>query len=159
MRDVVAPALNDAESHVVEQFNLVLATLEFMRQRLPYARSFHRLELTHLLSLSEGVRAFVADDQPALAAQLEQIEATGKNDLARPEVEIEDYLVVGRKLRELIGELIRLSNGKPYEKELDKLALHSQKDFLPVQRAWCMPLGLDSRPDELPSIEKIFADT
>ena len=66
---------------------------------------------------------------------------------------------MGRKLRELIGELIRLSNGKPYEKELDKLALHSQKDFLPVQRAWCMPLGLDSRPDELPSIEKIFADT
>ena len=39
MRDVVAPALNDAESHVLEQFGLVLATLEFMRHRLPYAVS------------------------------------------------------------------------------------------------------------------------
>ena len=159
MRDVVAPALNDAESHVLEQFGLVLATLEFMRHRLPYARSFFRLELTHLLSLSESVRALVADDQPALAAELCQIEAAARNDLARPEIEIEDYLVVGRKLRELIGELIRLSNGKSYEKQLDQLTLRNQKEFLPLQRAWCMPLGLDSRPDELPSIEEIFADT
>jgi hypothetical protein len=114
--------------------------------------------LTHLLSLSEGVRSLVADDQPALAADLGQIEATARTDLARPEIEIEDYLVVGRKLRELIGELIRLSNGKSYEKELDQLTLRNQKEFLPLQRAWFMPLGLDSRPDELPSIEEIFAD-
>ncbi|MFT4825390.1 MAG: hypothetical protein ACI9DH_000060 [Halioglobus sp.] len=157
MREVVAPALNDAESHVIEQFHLALITLEFMRERLPYARSFHRLELTHLLNFSEQVRGLVANDQPDLAAALDQTETTGHKDLARPEAEIEDYLIVGRKLREHIGEVIKLSNGKPYENELDKLALRSQKEFLPAQRAWCEPLGLDTRPDEVLKIEEVLA--
>jgi|TARA_B110000967_G_scaffold210036_1_gene269775 hypothetical protein len=155
LRELVAPALKNADGHVVEQFNLALVTLEFARQRLPYARSFHRLELQHLMAWSSEVQALVGEDHPILATQLSEAKVAGANELTRPEAEIEDYLLVGRKLRELIGESIQLSSGKLYEKKLDKLVLLKQKEFLSAQRTWCLPLGLDSKPDELKTMAEL----
>ena len=153
LREVVAPALENAESHVVEQFNLALATLDFTRQRLPYARSFHRSELQHFMEFSADVREVIDADRPDIAQQLKNTEEEGSKQLASPEAEVEDYLMVSRQLRELIAEATQCSNGKPYEKQLDTLILQRQKDFFPAQRSWCQPLVLDTKPDELPTMD------
>lgn len=153
---VVAPALANAGSHAVEQFNLTLATLGFIRQRMPYARRFHRLELQDLLDLAEEVGALICQDQQDLAAQLAGNGDEGKGALRSVEAEVEDYLVVGRRMRELIAEAVQGSAGKPYERQLDELVLARQKAFLEVQRVWCAPLGLDPQAGELPSIEEVL---
>lgn len=155
--EVVAPALGDAEGHVLEQFNLALATLNFTRQRLPYARRFHRLELRHLIAFSTAVRRIVDSDQRDVSNQLEAAENFGKSELARPQAESEDYVMASRKLRELIGQCVQLAKGKHYETELDAMVLKQGQAFLPAQRAWCSPLGLDTMSDKLPSLEEVLA--
>jgi len=157
LQDVVAPALNGAENHVLEQFNLALATLSFLRQRLPYARGYHRLELHHFMDCSVAVRNFIAADQPELATQMKNTESLGSDELDRPQAEIEDYHLVARKLRELISESVKMATGKPYEAELDTFVCRQQEVFLTAQRAWCTPLGLDTDADKLPSIEAILS--
>ncbi|MCK9505827.1 MAG: hypothetical protein M0Q95_16825 [Porticoccaceae bacterium] len=157
LQDVVAPALSGAENHVLEQFNLALATLSFLRQRLPYARGYHRLELQHFMDCSAAVRNLIAADQPELATQMKTTESLGSQELVRPEAEIEDYLLVARKLRELINDSVKMANGKPYEAELDAFVCRQQQAFLPAQRAWCAPLGLDTEADKLPSIDDVLS--
>lgn len=156
LQDVVAPALKDAESHVVEQFNLALATLNFTQQRLPYARAFHRLELEHFIGFSAAVRDMITNDQPDLHDQLAELEAAGTEQLSDPTADIEHYLITSRSIRERITESLQCATGKPYEAALDKLAIEKQQAFFPTQRAWCVPLGLDTAADELPSLDALL---
>lgn len=155
--EVVAPALTEADAHVLEQFNLALATLSFTRQRLPYARRFHRLELRHLIAFSTAVGSIIDGDQPNVAQQLYAAANTGESELARPEAECEDYVMVSRKLRGLIAQCVQSATGKHYEAELDAMVVEQGQAILPAQRAWCAPLGLDTMSDTLPSLEDVLA--
>jgi hypothetical protein len=156
LSEVVAPALQADDGHAIEQLHLVIATLNFTRQRLPYARSYHRLELQYLMNLAADIRRLIGDDHPALKTLLSDTEEAGKTELARPEAEIEDYLIVGRKLRELITEAVQSSADKPYEQKLDTLVTDQQKQFFITQRVYCAPLGLDHEVEQLPSIEELI---
>jgi len=155
LREVVAPALQNGEKHVVEQLHLALATLEFTKQRLPYARRYHRLELKNYLGFAAKVRG-VINDQLKLCEQLAAAEGAGKGELLNPEAELEDYVLVTRQLRELIAATIPLSINKPYENELDMLVVRSQQQFLLQQRAWCTPFGFELKPDELPQLDQML---
>ena len=155
LREVVAPALQNGEKHVVEQLHLALATLEFTKQRLPYARRYHRLELKNYLGFASEVRGIISD-QLKLCEQLAAAEGTGKAELLRPEAEVEDYVLVTRQLRELIAAAIPLSIDKPYERELDLLVIRRQEQFLLQQRTWCTPFGFELKPDELPQLDQLL---
>lgn len=156
LREVVAPAMNAGEKHAVEQLHLVMATLEFARLRLPYARRYYRLELENYTGLADQVLAVIGIDQRTLNDQLRAAAQAGRAELARPEAELEDYVIVTRQLRELIGAAVPAAIGKPCEQALDVLIVQRQKDFLLQQRAWCLPLGFEPRPDELTTTEDLL---
>lgn len=155
LKEVVAPALRNGESHVVEQLHLVIATLEFARQRLPYTRSFYRLELQNCIRYAGEVSELVAAEDAPLAAELAELCRTGQQELDRPAADAEDHLLVTRKLRELIAAAVDRSVGKPYEDKLDQLVISHLKQFLPQQRSWFLPFGLDPAPEGLPKVEQI----
>ncbi len=158
LREVVAPALQNGEKHVVEQLHLAIATLDFAKQRLPYARRYHRLELENYIGFAAEVRAVIID-QLKLREQLAAAEGAGKAELLRPEAEIEDYLIVARRLRELIASTVSAAIDKPHERALDLLIIERQKKFLLLQRAWFAPSGFELKPEDLPSLDQLLAQS
>lgn len=156
LRDTIGPAVANSESHVVEQLNLAIATLEFTRQRLPFGRRYHRLELNQLLGMTGVIRRLIGQDQPTLKQAIAGKEAVAEKLLADPEAEIEDYIQIGRDLRERIKQAIAQSEGKTYEAALDTLVVEQQQALLTMQRVWCAPLGLDSAVSTMPTLDQLL---
>lgn len=158
LKDVVAPTLASAEGHVVEQLHLAIATLEFTRQRLPYARPYHRLELQKIIDLSREVADLVGDAQAADRDGLATASDAASELLDQPEAQVEEYLMSGRALRELISQAVRHSAGAAHEPALDKLIVERQRALFTLQRVWCAPLGLDHEAAALPTIDALLTE-
>ena len=156
LNDVVAPALQQSDSHVIEQMHLVIATLEFARQRLPHTRRFYRQELDYFTGYASEVAALISTEDASLAEQIRDHCQVGKEELQRPEAEAEDFVIASRKLRELISSAVDPAAGGPAEAELGRLVLDRLKRFLPHQRTWLLPFGLDPAPDGLPTVDQIL---
>ena len=159
LREVVAPALNASEKQAVEQLHLSLATLEFMRTRLPYARRYYRLELESYLDLGKQVADIIANELPAQKAQLDSSINLGKAELDRPTAENEDYLLVARQIRETISATIAEAVGKPFAHRLNTLIIKTSEQQLRQERVWCLPFGFELRPEDLPNLEDMLADS
>jgi hypothetical protein len=150
LREVVAPALTGSAKHVVEQLHLSLATLEFMRSRMPHARRFCRQELQSYIALAAEVMGVVAPEQATSREQMASIVAAGKLALDRPDCENDEYQAVTRQLRERIAAATTAAVGTPYESALEALILRSSQDMLQQDRLWCAPFGFELKPEELP---------
>ena len=157
LRDVIAPALKDSASHVVEQTHLVIATLEFAKQRLPHTRRFYREELRYFIAYGLEVAALIGDNNSSLADDIREKCQQGEEELQSPEADVEDYLLVNRRLRELISAAVDHAAGDPEEAALNRLVLDRLKGYLPYQRAWLLPFGLDPSPGGLPPVDQVDA--
>lgn len=140
LREVVAPALGDAEKHVAEQVNLSIATLAFVAERLPDARRYYRWELSAYLDLA---RDLGAGGDAALAAFVE----AGGAVLARPEADIADYEQVAHQGREAIAAFAE-SDGSI---AVERLILKRSAAIIDQQRQWCRPFGFELKPETLPA--------
>jgi hypothetical protein len=157
LREVVAPALNPSEKQSIEQLHLSLATLEFMRTRLPYARRYYRMELENHLDLASKVAMIISTSLAEKNQQLELTIRLGKTELDRPEAENEDYLIVARQIREMLSAIIAAATDQPFAQQLNALIVRSSQQLLLQERVWCLPFGFELRPEELPSIDELLA--
>jgi hypothetical protein len=155
LNDVIAPALQESASHVIEQTHLVIATLEFAKQRLPYTRRFYRQELLYFIDYASEVAALIATEDASLAEEIRNQCRSGQEELQRPEADAEDFVIVMRRLRELISSAVDRATGASVEAELSRLVVDRLKRFLPHQRTWLLPFGLDPAPDGLPSVDQL----
>ncbi len=155
LREVVAPALDSNNKQALEQFHLSLVTLEFLRVRLPYSRRYVRMELKHWIMLGQKVLALLTPAWPAQTAVTDAI-ALGQEKLADPEADDEEYLIISRQLRELISGMVTDAAGHPLESQLDALIVAATEHLLLCERVWCLPLGFELRPDELPGLEQLL---
>lgn len=146
LNEVVAPALGQAEKHVVEQFQLAIATLGFVRTRLPEARRYYRMELRHYADLGRDAAA-LADN----SAMLDPLVATAEAMLADPEADIVDYERATRDLRDAVTMLIGRTAGSDAGRSLQRLILDRSGEMLPQYRQWASPFGLELKPDALPA--------
>ena len=83
--EVVAPALQGAEKHVAEQLHLAMATLSFIRTRLPEARRYYRMELLFYMELATAAAELAQPCLPAESEDLVQIVSSGEAMLDDPE--------------------------------------------------------------------------
>jgi hypothetical protein len=143
--EVVLPALAGAEKHVIEQLQLSMAAIGFMQARLPEARKYFRAELRAYIDMADAVQQLVTSQD------LARLAASGRAALDRPEAEEEDYQAVTRGLREAIASLATTSNGAPHEAALDALILEKSEPILMQGRLWCLPLGFELKPEDLPN--------
>lgn len=145
LNDVVAPALGGAEKHVVEQLHLAVATIGFVKARLPEARRYYRMELTHFVDLA-GRAAQAAGAGGSLDAVIREGEAA----LASAEADSADYVEVTRRLRDEVTALVSRAEGEARAR-LDRLVLDTSGELLPQYRQWALPFGLELKPETLPA--------
>lgn len=144
--EVVLPALQNADKHVIEQLHLSLAAIGFMRQRLPHARRYYRGTLQHYLELSAAVVALL----PADAGDLALLAAEGRAVLDDPSSTDADFCAATGVLRAKIAATVEAGQGTAQESALDALIMDHSERILMEDRAWCVPLGFELRPDDLP---------
>lgn len=145
LEEVVAPALDGAEKHIVEQLMLAIATIGFVKTRLPEARRFYRMELRSCIAL--GAEAARIDRAATvLAAAIDAGEAA----LADPEADIADFEVASRRLRDQITALSHAAVGTPHQAALEAAILEKSGALIAQQRQWCAPFGFELQPEALP---------
>ncbi len=103
--DVVTPALEGGEKHVLEQLQVSMATLAFVLKRLPEARRFYRHELKSYLGLADALLAASPEVLADARAELERFAGEGRATLDRPEADLADFELATRRLRESVARL------------------------------------------------------
>lgn len=144
LNDVVAPGLGDAEKHIVEQLHLAMATISFVKTRLPEARRYYRMELRHYIALARD-----ASEIGKTNSELSQIAAEGEAALADPEADIADYEAITGRLRDAVTALSSRSDNETRAR-LDRLVLDKSGELFPQYRQWALPFGLELKPEALP---------
>lgn len=145
--ETVLPALAGAEKHVIEQLQLSMAAIGFMQSRLPHARRYYRGQLKAYLDMADAVLGLVASET------LSQLIGKSRVELERPEADDADYVAATRDLREAIANLVVDANGAAHEAALDALILEKSAPILMQDRLWCLPLGFELKPEDLPPAE------
>lgn len=150
LTDVVGPALAGSEKHVVEQLHLAVATLSFVKTRLPDARAFHRMELRAYIALCERAAGIAHEALPDLADALVALARQGEAVLADPEADLAAYETADRALRDSLTVLSNRAVGTPCQAELERLILEEGDAILRQCRQWCTPFGFELKPEDLP---------
>ena len=150
LTDVVLPALDGAEKHVVEQLHLSLVVAEFMKARLPFARRYYRSELEAYASLAGSIAELLSAQEAARAEEMQGQVSKANKLLGDPEAEWEDYIVQTRGIRANISWLTENASGQDYEGELDNLILASGVATSLQARIWCLPFGFEISAEALP---------
>lgn len=145
LEEVVAPALGNAEKHVVEQLHLAIATIGFVKTRLPDARRYARMELAAYVTLAEQslARAGSAD---ALAAALEGARAV----MASAEADTAGIEDACRALRDEVTALGSRCTDPAVSRDLDALVLDHGAAMVGQARQWTSPFGFELKPEDLP---------
>jgi hypothetical protein len=154
LAEVVLPALDGAEKHVVEQLHLSMAALEFMRQRLPLAAQFYRRDLGAYIALADDVAALLAAHDNSRAAHLRALSDAGRAVLANALSEQGDWVTATRQLRSAVTQAVETSGRALYEQTLDQLVLDHAAAVHLHARAWNLPFGFELRPQDLPMVDR-----
>ncbi len=149
LEEVVAPALEGAEKHVAEQLHLAIATLNFVKIRLPEARRYYRMELRSYMRLAQDAIDLASPALPGQASVLAGAIAAGRQMLDDPEADLDAYQAATSDLRDLIASLSDASARTRHAAELDKLILDRSGAILTQCRQWCTPFGFELKPEEL----------
>ncbi|MGQ2942475.1 MAG: hypothetical protein ACT6Q7_00585 [Blastomonas fulva] len=151
--EVVLPALDGAEKHVVEQLHLSMAALEFIRQRLPLAVQFYRRDLGDYIALADDVATLLTADEADRAGHLRALADRGRAVLADAGLQQSDWVAATRQLRSAVTEAVEASGNAAYEQALDQLVLDHASAVHLRARAWNLPFGFELRPQDLPAFD------
>lgn len=148
LEEVVAPALGNAERHVIEQLHLAMLTIGFVRTRLPEARRYARMELAAFLMLAEESVACAgdADDADDLAFAL----AAARLTFASAQADTADIEDASRALRDEVTALGCRCSDPVRRAALDALVFDHSAAIVAQARQWTTPFGFELKPEGLP---------
>lgn len=145
LEETVAPALGNAEKHVVEQLHLAIATIGFVKTRLPDARRYARMELAAYLELAEQSLACAGDDSE-LAASV----SSGRAILDSVEADSAGIAAATRALRDGVTALGSRTQDPAVRAALDALVLDRGGAIVAQAQQWASPFGFELKPEDLP---------
>ena len=151
LTDVVAPALGDAEKHVVEQLHLSIATLSFVASRMPDARRFARYELLTYADMADAVAEAAAGEKPNQARTLGATATEGRALLERADADTEALEAAARACREEIAAVSDAVHGTEAAGAVERIVLERSGPIIAQSRLWCAPFGFELKPDDLPA--------
>lgn len=152
--EVVLPALEGAEKHVIEQLQLSMVVLDFMRQRLPQAAAFVRRDLSDHIALADAVAELQGKHGEDRATQIKTLADDGRAALDNPEFGQGDWVAITRQLRTAVAQAVEASGRTAYEQALDQLVLDHGSQMHLRARAWNLPFGFELRPEDLPALDR-----
>lgn len=154
LREIVAPAVDPANPLATEQLQLVIAWLEFQRQRLPHAHDRHRAELSVYMKIAETAAGAAGSHgaalQPAIGAAAKTLES--------PSAGFPELRSATQRLELGVAELVRTAPDMPAEAqaELERAVVRAMKGFLDIERVWFQPMGVEATSKALPQLHDVL---
>jgi hypothetical protein len=148
LETAVIPALDPSNRLAMEQCHLAVATLGFIRLRLPLTRRMQRKELSDNLALAESLRdSSKADDMGS------QIDG-GRAALADADMDTSDLAMLNSQLLCAITSVVETAQG---DREIALTVITAMKDQAQRARAWYLPGGFEPEPALIPAIETLLS--
>lgn len=145
LEDVVAPALNGGEKHVVEQLMVAIATIGFVKARLPEARPYYRHDLRGWIAFAKE-----ATDISGAFEPLDKARIAGEALLDDPAADVPDVEAASRRVADAVTALSDRSVGQPFSAQLDAAIFDRADSRIAQSRQWCAPFGFELQPETLP---------
>jgi len=161
LRDVVAPALDPANTLAHEQLAVSIGLLELLRARLPLEFRFDLDELARLLAFARALSAYedIAGARSCVEA-LRVAARAGEDVLARAGAAPAEALAAVTELRARSGAAVTAlfeEGNEELRRALTRDTLAYSREQLLRDRAWTAPQGWEAHADALPSIESLLA--
>lgn len=154
LTDTVLPAVDQNNKMAVEQLQLVLGTLNMVRQRMPSARRFTRRLLEDAIATATTIKTDLeqaGDNASVLTDHIGRAQAA----LASPEldtVELEDFRA---QLNSAMSATIAAAP-EGVAIRLGKHVLEGAKQPITRLRAWCLLAGFEPNAESLPALEALL---
>ena len=127
-----------------------MATLGFLRQRLPEARRFYRHELGGYIGLAEALLAVAPTELEPSRGALVRLVQRAQGVLQHPEADLADFEEATRDLREAATRLADAAEGSPARAAIEAVILERSEALIAQARQWCTPFGFELKPQGLP---------
>ncbi len=157
LAEVVMPALDSTNRTAIEQGNIVLGSLEILRQQIDYA---HWYEVADLLSLSKLARQLSEIEGLDADAKLHDAIAAGAAMAARWDVSLSQLHQPNFALRDAISAAVEKgfkSDQADIPARVQTLVLAHSEEQLGRERAYVAGMKWDIYPESLQTIEASLA--
>ena len=159
LEDTILPALDGAETHVVEQARIVLASLGMALKRMPLMFDYDLAEVRGLVTLGEEVLVLGGDAASGPERdKLARATAQGRGLLARPRAPKEQQQAA-LDLRAAIGGFTThayAALAPEDSRRLGRAVLRHADGLLLRERAFVVDQGWESDAKSLPPIETLI---
>lgn len=153
MSDIVLPAIESDKSLAREQAQLIIAHLNLIKQQLPLADSFDRLELNLATELGLHLVELCRNDELLTEARLAlEVALSAAEHFSNSQDAIR---YVNGSIEQLI-RTIRIHSGRGLIEAATKSVLAHAKERSLLNRIWFASNGFDSERDALPTIASLF---
>lgn len=150
---VVFPAVDSSNSLAVEQCGVIAAQLKMLLQHLPVIDLYHSLCREALV---QSVRGLPQAKGGSATMQAASALASCLADAAEDKDPAAAYHRLGFALEDLIRAAAD-DGESDYRYRLNDIVLEFAKGQTLRERVWCKDAGFDPRPEELPTLETLFA--
>lgn len=148
LREVVAPAVDPANTLAIEQLHLSIATIGLVQRGLPLAHARARRELINALALARAV----VDAGGAVAGISDAQAALGDVRLGEADLD-----AVRKALLSSSEAAVAASVGTDTETAVARAVIAASKAQFDLARAWGEPAGFEVERVALPSLESVLA--
>lgn len=158
LTDVIAPSVDAADPLAREQLKLVVAYLEFVRDRIDLMHDRARFELGHAIDMASAVSRHRSALPDGLVEQLTRRADEGVALLARADAATTELVASRAELDAHLRDAVRVAGAAddPAAREVERAVLDLSGERIGMERAWYLPLGLDPRPAEVRPVETVL---
>ena len=145
LEEVVAPALAGGEKHDVEQLMGAIATIGFVKTRMPQARRHYRNDLRGWIAFAREAANIAGPFELLDSARID-----AEKLLEDPEADLADFEAGSRRLADAATALSCQSVGQSFEARLDAVIFSHAEGRIGQYRQWCSLFGFEIHPEKLP---------
>ena len=146
LADNVLPAVDQGNPMAIEQLHLTLATLNFVRERLPNLHAYLCRDLADNVALARRINAdgAIIEDSELILANL------GLGPHA-----IEQQV---RALKQAIADRVDAARGTPEEADVAAAVMSAQEPMILRARAWAIEMGFEPDRSQIPPLTELLED-
>jgi len=159
LKDVVAPAIDQANPLAGEQLRMVCAYLALVAEQLPHRAARIRFELRSATRLADSLVPLAVACPARAREALDAALATARRLQAAVDADELEIEHATSGLNAAISTIVRTAGAADdaARREIERAVVFDSKALLDAHRTWYAPLGFESKSEQLPSLAAALA--
>jgi hypothetical protein len=154
LSDTVIPAIDAANKAAIEQAQIVLGSLDLLRDQIEYAHWFEVVDAQSMLAL---IRELMATARFPCSVVAKAIASEAEKLMVRHDLRLSKQREVNRRLRSVVKTILDESfelDDEGVTKAVSRIVIEHSRIQIGRERAFVSRLGFDVFPDDLLPLEQ-----